>query len=204
MQTDYDRRPNRFNGHSRIISWQNVRAPLVHHSKGTTGAARQACGSSYRAISAHALCSFTTSYSGRRSPSHAHPRESGRAPAQLVALPERYSWDPSGCCMFVLACELYFAEFPSLTDTQKISTLIQRLSGNFAEQKHCLHGLTKFKQVFDHPDQGQSSSQQLLKLRQGNESAADYSIHFRILAADSGWNNEALIIVFCNGLTPAL
>lgn len=50
--------------------------------------------------------------------------------------------------------------------------------------------------MFDHPDQGQSSSQWLLKLRQGTEPAMDFSISFCILAAYSGWNNEVLITVF--------
>ena len=32
----------------------------------------------------------------------------------------------------------------------------------------------------------------LLDLRQGNQSAADYTIQFRTLAAESGWGEQAL------------
>lgn len=36
--------------------------------------------------------------------------------------------------------------------------------------------------IFDHPDQGQSSEQKLLRLLQGNVSVADYAIKFRTMA----------------------
>lgn len=44
----------------------------------------------------------------------------------------------------------------------------------------------------------------MLKLRQGSDSAADFAIHFCILAAESGWNDVALTNVFRNGLIPKL
>lgn len=55
--------------------------------------------------------------------------------------------------------------------------------------------------MFDHPDQGQSSSQQLLQLSQGTGSVADYAISFRILEANNGLNDAALFPVFRCGLT---
>lgn len=64
--------------------------------------------------------------------------------------------------------------------------------------------LKEFKTVFDHFDQGQSSSQRLLQLRQGSGLASDYAISFHILVAGSGWNDAALIPVFCHGLTAEL
>lgn len=50
--------------------------------------------------------------------------------------------------------------------------------------------------MFDHPDQGRSGEQKLLRLRLGNASAVDYSIKFRILVTDSDWNKLALLACF--------
>lgn len=41
-----------------------------------------------------------------------------------VSLPEHYNRDPTGCNNFLMACELYFAEFPEMTLVQRISMLI--------------------------------------------------------------------------------
>ncbi|KAK3508109.1 hypothetical protein QTP70_014380 [Hemibagrus guttatus] len=43
-----------------------------------------------------------------------------------------------------------------------------------------------------------------MELRQGVDSVADYTITFRTLAAQSGWNEAALWAVFHGGLNPAL
>ncbi|KAK3531335.1 hypothetical protein QTP70_018135, partial [Hemibagrus guttatus] len=51
---------------------------------------------------------------------------------------------------------------------------------------------------------GKDISLQLMELRQGSDSAVDYAIKFRTLAAQSGWNDVALWAVFCEGLSPAL
>lgn len=44
-------------------------------------------------------------------------------------IPEKYGGDASGCWNFLLSCELYFSEFPEMTSIQKVSMLIQRLTG---------------------------------------------------------------------------
>ena len=61
-----------------------------------------------------------------------------------------------------------------------------------------------FREVFDHKDDGRSAGDQLLALRQGSQSAADYALHFRTLAATSGWNDAALLAVFHQGLNADL
>lgn len=58
----------------------------------------------------------------------------------------------------------------------------------------------KLKEVFDHPDQGQSSRQRMLSLHQGSSSVANYAIQFRILAKGSSWNEPALTVLFHEGL----
>ncbi|KAK3551728.1 hypothetical protein QTP70_023263 [Hemibagrus guttatus] len=60
------------------------------------------------------------------------------------------------------------------------------------------------KEVFEYPEGGKDVSVQLLELCQGAQIAADYAIKFRTLAAQSGWNDTALLAVFCEGLHPAL
>ncbi|KAF7640739.1 hypothetical protein LDENG_00018860, partial [Lucifuga dentata] len=57
------------------------------------------------------------------------------------------------------------------------------------------------KKVFDHPVQGKDAAKRLLSLRQGSRSVAEYSIDFRVLAAESGWNEEALQGAYLQGLT---
>lgn len=54
-------------------------------------------------------------------------------------------------------------------------------------------------EVFDHSVQTREAASQLLTLKQGSRSVADYSIEFRVLAAGSGWNNSALRGVFFKG-----
>lgn len=47
---------------------------------------------------------------------------------------------------------------------------------------------------------GRYISVQLLQLRQGTKSAADYAVKFHALAAQSGWNDATLLAVFREGL----
>ncbi|KAK3513819.1 hypothetical protein QTP70_028868 [Hemibagrus guttatus] len=66
----------------------------------------------------------------------------------------------------------------------------------------CFAGM--IREVFEYPVGGKDISLQLMELRQGSETAADYAIRFRTLAAQSGWNDAALWAVFCAGLDPGL
>ena len=58
----------------------------------------------------------------------------------------------------------------------------------------------EMRKVFDHPVRGREASQRLLHLRQGSRSVASFAVEFRTLAAESGWNEEALLGVFLNAL----
>lgn len=42
---------------------------------------------------------------------------------------EKYEGDPGGCHEFFLALECYFSEFLELTEGQRITTLVLRLTG---------------------------------------------------------------------------
>lgn len=58
----------------------------------------------------------------------------------------------------------------------------------------------EFKRVFDHSIQPLEAASQLLSLKRGSRSVADYSIEFRVFAAGSGWNDSALRSAFLKGL----
>ena len=59
----------------------------------------------------------------------------------------------------------------------------------------------EMRRVFDHPVRGKEASSRLLSLRQGSDSVAQFASNFRILAAESGWDEMALQSVFVRGLT---
>ena len=48
--------------------------------------------------------------------------------------------------------------------------------------------------------QEKEAAKRLLTLHQGSVSVAEYSVDFRVLAAESGWGDEALQGVFVHGL----
>ena len=52
--------------------------------------------------------------------------------------------------------------------------------------------------------QGKEAAKRWLNLRQGPVSVAEYSVDFRVLAAESGWGEEALQSVFVHGLSNVL
>ncbi|KAK7925711.1 hypothetical protein WMY93_008021 [Mugilogobius chulae] len=60
------------------------------------------------------------------------------------------------------------------------------------------------KQIFDHPVSGKEAAKRLFSLRQGSRSVAEFAIEFRTLAAESGWNDEALHGAFLNALSDTL
>lgn len=61
------------------------------------------------------LGSASTSNARETSPSHHH-----------ALILECYRADPDGCRRFVLACKLYFSEYPEMTLAQKVTFLIPR------------------------------------------------------------------------------
>ena len=63
---------------------------------------------------------------------------------------------------------------------------------------------SEFRAVFDHPADGQDASSRLLVIRQGSRSVAQYTLEFRILAAESRWNDQALLSVFRKGLSDSI
>lgn len=64
--------------------------------------------------------------------------------------------------------------------------------------------LLRFREVFDHPAGGKEVGEQLIALRQGGRSAADYALSFRTLAAQTGWPDDPLRLHFRRGLDAEL
>lgn len=52
--------------------------------------------------------------------------------------------------------------------------------------------MSEIKKVFDHPVQGKETAKRLLTLCQGTQSLATYTVEFKLLAAESRWNEMAL------------
>jgi len=61
--------------------------------------------------------------------------------------------------------------------------------------------ISEIQNVFDLSGHGDGAFQWLLSLGQGTRSMEDFSVIFRTLAVDSGWNEEALLGVFLRALS---
>lgn len=137
------------------------------------------------------------------------PRESH------VPDPEHYSGDMGKCGAFLLQCSLVFSQKPLTyaSDSSKIAFIMGLLqdkalswaSAVWQNRPAIRHDFDLFeaelKKVFDHPVQGKEAARRMLTLHQGSKSVAEYSVDFRTLAAEAGWDNTALMSVFTNGLS---
>ena len=131
-----------------------------------------------------------------------------------LAAPERYSGDAQGCRGFLISCSLLFelqsSRFP--TDRSRVAYVISLLSGRardwaIAEWERgssCCATFQAFgaemRKVFDHTSSTHDTARRLYHLRQGRRRVSDYSIQFRTLATESGWNQVALYEAFYAGL----
>lgn len=132
--------------------------------------------------------------------------------------PETYRGDMGKCGGFLLQCSLVFSQKPMTyaLDSSKVAFVMGLLQGKALDwatamwqNKPEIHNdyssfERELKKVFDHPVQGKEASKRLLCLNQGAHSVAEYSIEFRTLAAEAGWDDSALQTVFINGLSEQL
>ena len=61
--------------------------------------------------------------------------------------------------------------------------------------------LTEFKNTFDHPSCGADAAGRLHSLSQGSRNVTEYTLEFRMLAADSRWDDTALRSAYRRGLS---
>ena len=145
-------------------------------------------------------------------PGHATPAPLAREP--FIPTPERYSGDLGACGRFLLQCSLVFQQQPTtyLSDKSRVAFILGLLTGKASQWATALWErqsptcdsyllfIAELRKVFDHPVQGKEAANRLLSLRQGSKSVAEYAVEFRILAAESGWEEVSLQGVFVLGL----
>lgn len=148
--------------------------------------------------------------STERVASHPTPSREPRLPT-----PERYSGDPKGCKGFLTQCRLSFDLQPAAypTEHSRVAYVITLLTGRALSWATALYdnnspvcnSLTAFSKemmkVFAPDVSGRTAANKLMQLRQGRQSATDYAIQFRTLAAESGWGEQALLTTFYHGLS---
>lgn len=135
-----------------------------------------------------------------------------------IPIPARYSGNLGTCAQFLHQCSLVFSQQPATyaTDQSKVAFTMSLLSDQasawaLAVSTHSPSVCADYssftqemKNVFDHPVKGREATSQLLRLRQGSQSVSQYALDFRILAAESGWNDPALRDIFRKGLAEEL
>lgn len=124
--------------------------------------------------------------------------------------PERFSGEPCHCKAFLIDCSIHFehSSHAFTTDRSKIGFTVSHLTGRarawVTAEWNCdsplCSSLQEFQAVlmktFDPVSTDREEAKELSGLRQGSGSVCDYAIHFRTLAAESGWNATALYDVF--------
>lgn len=131
-----------------------------------------------------------------------------------LAPPAKFSGEMGQCKTFFIDCSIHSEltphAFPS--DRSKFAFMISHLTGRakawalaeWGRSSALCNSLSSFEAVltrtFDLVTTSQEKAQDLSGLRQDDDSVCDYAIHFRTLAAESGWNSTALYDAFWKGL----
>ncbi|KAK3509086.1 hypothetical protein QTP70_020298, partial [Hemibagrus guttatus] len=116
-----------------------------------------------------------------------------------MAQPAPYSGSVEDCNGFILQCSLVLEMQPHLypTERSKVTFIISQLRGPGSSL-----GREHFKEVFGKPSWDSSVGEELCRLRQGKLTVPEYALQFRTLAAKSGWNEQALLAAYRQGLDP--
>lgn len=128
------------------------------------------------------------------------------------AKPEKYNGDPARCRGFLLQGQLYIDAIRCQSDYNKLTWLLGFLTGKailwamavWEQGGNAISAYENFvtliKQVFDYAPEGREVSSRISSLKQGQHHVVEYTLEFRILVADSGWNEAALVLVYRQGL----
>ena len=122
------------------------------------------------------------------------------------------------CRGYLGQCELLFCHQPSRfrMDGARVALIMSTLTGRALDwavavvrqnpqlSSNLAEFLEEFSRVFDHPTQGSDAAGRLHTLCQGTRDVADYTLEFRTLAEDSGWDNGALRSAYRRGLSKEL
>ncbi|KAK3517158.1 hypothetical protein QTP86_019099, partial [Hemibagrus guttatus] len=143
---------------------------------------------------------------------------SARGESPRLALPEKFDGSADRCRGFLRQCEVFFSHQPGMyrEEGTKCAFLLSLMTDRALEWASAIwdadpqvklsfaYFAGMIREVFEYPAGGKDISLQLRELPQGSETAADYAIRFRTLAAQSGWNDAALWAVYRAGLNPGL
>ncbi len=135
-----------------------------------------------------------------------------------LLLPDKYDGSPERCKGFLMQCYLYINQQPLTfsTDDNQVSFICSLLTGRALEWATVIwegnrasfpsynNFLRQFRKVFEHSAGGKELGEELLALHQDNSSAADYTLAFRTLAAQTGWENDPLKLLYRKGLNEEL
>ncbi len=135
-----------------------------------------------------------------------------------LSLPDKYDGSPERCKGFLMQCYLYIHQQPLTfpTDASQVSFICSLLTGRALDWATAIWEgnrlsfpaydtfIRQFREVFEHSASGKEVGEELIALRQGNSTAADYTLTFRTLAAQTGWENEPLRLLYRNGLNEEL
>ena len=118
------------------------------------------------------------------------------------------------CRAFLIQCSLVFDQQPLTypTDRSRIAFVFGLLKGNALAWASAFWDsgsrasdnfdlfVSEMRRVFDHPVEGGDAAKRLMSLRQGSRSVAEFSVEFRTVAANSGWNDQSLQGIFLSCL----
>ncbi|KAI2650489.1 Retrotransposon-derived protein PEG10 [Labeo rohita] len=126
--------------------------------------------------------------------------------------------DLTGQLVQALLCSLFVSQQPHLypTDEAKIAFVCSLLSGRALDWAIAVWRLDqptfpsfqaflqRFKEVFQPSAESGEAGEQIIALKQGRRTAADYALSFRTLATQSGWNDGPLKLHYRKGLNAEL
>lgn len=134
------------------------------------------------------------------------------------SLPEKFDGSADRCCGFLRQCDNFFVQQPEIygNETIRCAFMLSLLMGKALDWASAIwdadpqvttsadYFTNLIREVFEYLAGGKDISVQLFELHQKLDTAADFAIKFRKLAAQSGWNKTALIAVFHESLNPDL
>ena len=136
------------------------------------------------------------------------------APEPKIGNPERFDGDPKQVRAFLTSCRVQFSLQPRTfaTERARVGYVITHLTGRArlwgaAEFERRTPACATFEafaaemtKVFDLGSSSSEASRELLTMRQGNRTVADYSIDFRTQVNRSSWNMAAVVDAFYQSL----
>ncbi|MGL4600325.1 MAG: reverse transcriptase domain-containing protein, partial [Plesiomonas sp.] len=123
-----------------------------------------------------------------------------------LAFPDKFNGLPTKYKGFQLQCSLFVSQQPMLypSDDSRKAFVSSLLTGKALEWATAVWNygrssfssfsnfVQRFREVFEHPEGGRDASDQLLTLRQGRNTAAEFALSFRTLAAQTTWVDDTL------------